>query len=79
VLYLKDESVCNYIEMNVREKISRTLTFTREKDTKNTIRYQEVRDGSDVVIGPLYIQKHFLPTIIPTNLRITVTIDGEGE
>ena len=79
MLYLKDERVCNYIEMNVCEKISKTLTFTREKDTKNTIRYQEVRDGSDVVIGPLYIQKHFLPKIIPTNLRITVTIDGEGE
>ena len=70
----------NYREMNVREKIEKTLTFTREKDTKNTVRYQEVRDGygSDVVIGPLYIQKHFLPPMIPKNLRITVTIDGEG-
>ena len=60
------------------EKIEKTLTFTREKDTKNTIRYQEVNDGPDVVIGPLYIQKHFLPTNIPTNIQITITINGKG-
>ena len=60
------------------EKIEKTLTFIREKDTKNTIRYQEVNDGQDVVIGPLYIQKNFLPTNIPTNIQITITINGKG-
>ena len=58
-------------------RIEKDLTFTREKETKNTIRYQEVNDGQDVVIGPLYIQKHFLPIDIPANIRITITIDGK--
>ena len=38
---------------------TRELTFKKEKETKNTVRYQEQSDG-DVVIGPLYIQKSAL-------------------
>lgn len=35
-----------------------TLTFTREKDTKNAIRYQEVTgDNAAPAIGALYVQK----------------------
>ena len=37
------------------------LTFEREKETKNTVRFQEVvAEGDEPVIGPLYVQKHFL-------------------
>ena len=39
----------------------KTLDFKKEKETKNTIRYQEVKDKENFVIGPLYIQKSFLP------------------
>jgi len=34
------------------------LTFEREKETKNTIRYQERPDpGNPPVVGTLYVQK----------------------
>jgi hypothetical protein len=36
-----------------------TLTFTRERETKNTVRFQEqVAENDAAVIGTLYIQKH---------------------
>jgi hypothetical protein len=34
-----------------------TLTFTLERETKNTIRYQEDADGNPPAIGTLYVQK----------------------
>ena len=35
---------------------SRELTFEQEKETKNTVRFQEVvSDGEQPVIGPLYV------------------------
>ena len=37
-------------------------TFKFEKETKNTIRFQEVTDDS-VMIGPVYIQKEALKEI----------------
>jgi|TARA_R110001599_G_scaffold29595_4_gene100983 hypothetical protein len=55
--------------------IEKTLEFVKEKETKNTIRYQEVKDDGEIVIGPLYIQKSFLPDKIPENIKITITID----
>ena len=59
--------------MSDKEK---TLDFTKEKETKNTIRYQEVKDGENFVIGPLYIQKSFLPEKIPENIKITIHINN---
>ena len=57
--------------------IDKKLTFAREKETKNTIRYQEVvSNGDEIVIGPIYIQKHFLPIDIPETIQITITISG---
>jgi hypothetical protein len=55
--------------------IEKTLEFVKEKETKNTIRYQEVKEDGEIVIGPLYIQKSFLPDKIPENIKITITID----
>jgi len=55
------------------------LEFIKEKETKNTIRYQEVKEGSeggDIVIGPLYIQKSFLPDKIPEKIKITIHINS---
>ena len=47
------------------------LTFAKEKETKNTIRYQEQTDG-DVVIGPLYVQKAALGDNPPSTISITI-------
>jgi len=53
------------------------LEFIKEKETKNTIRYQEVKDeGGEIVIGPLYIQKAFLPDKIPEKIKITIHINS---
>ena len=39
-----------------------TLIFARERDTKNTVRFQEVvAADSAPVVGTLYVQKHALP------------------
>jgi hypothetical protein len=36
------------------------VNFKREKDTKNTVRFQEVEEkGKPPVIGTLYVQKWF--------------------
>tara|TARA_B100000686_G_C16226584_1_gene682797 strand:+ start:390 stop:572 length:183 start_codon:yes stop_codon:yes gene_type:complete len=59
--------------MSDKEK---TLDFKKEKETKNTIRYQEVKDEGELVIGPLYIQKSFLPEKIPENIKITIHINS---
>ena len=50
------------------------LTFKQEKETKNTVRYQEQNDG-DVVIGPLYVQKSALGDNPPEELSITIEVD----
>ena len=63
------------IEQTDGQVIEKSLEFIKEKETKNTIRYQEVKDADGkAVIGPLYIQKSFLPDKYPENLNITITI-----
>jgi len=50
------------------------VRFEREKETKNTVRYQEVTDqGKPPIIGTLYLQKWFAAD---TN-TITITIEKE--
>jgi hypothetical protein len=52
-----------------------TLTFTREKETKNTVRFQEdERAGQAPVIGSLYVQKY----AAGASQSLTITIDGSG-
>jgi hypothetical protein len=53
-----------------------TLTFTLERETKNTIRYAEDSNGSPPAIGTLYVQKWLLGNQPPRKLTITI---GEGE
>ena len=49
------------------------LKFEQEKETKNTIRVQEVvADGGQAVIGPLYIQKHALGDKAPKAVTLTI-------
>lgn len=52
-----------------------TIPFEAERETKNTIRYQEVPDaGQPPRIGTLYVQRWALPQ--PAPQRITVTISA---
>jgi hypothetical protein len=55
---------------------TQTLTFTLERATKNTIRYQEDANGKPPAIGTLYVQKWLLGNQPPRKLTITI---GEAE
>ncbi len=48
------------------------ITFTLERETKNTIRYQEETQGKPSAIGTLYLQKWLLGEKPPTKLLVTV-------
>jgi hypothetical protein len=51
---------------------TRTLTFAREKETKNTVRFQEEpAPGQPPVIGTLYVAKWYAAD----TQRLTVTIE----
>ena len=50
------------------------LTFTLERETKNTIRYSEEADADPPAIGTLYVQKWLLGDEPPE--KLTVTIGG---
>ena len=50
-----------------------TLTFTPERETKNTIRYAEDATGKPPAIGTLYVQKWLLGNEPPQKLTITIT------
>ncbi|MCL4436588.1 MAG: hypothetical protein M1503_08940 [Thaumarchaeota archaeon] len=50
-----------------------TATFTKEKETKNTIRFQEdSQDGQPPRIGSLYVQKWAVGGA--TKVKVTVEI-----
>ena len=57
-------------------KYGKKLTFKREKETKNTVRYQE--QGTDIVIGPLYMQKSALGKNPPEELTMSMERNPEG-
>jgi len=48
------------------------ITFTMERETKNTIRYQEDINGKPPAIGTLYLQKWLLGEKPPKKLTVTV-------
>ena len=51
------------------------LVFEQEKETKNTVRYQEVADDEPVV-GTLYVQKWAAKKLGNTT-KIKLTIEAE--
>ena len=58
------------------------LIFSREKETKNTIRYQEelgeeAHSSRDIAVGTLYIQKETLGDSPPQRLRVTIEAEEE--
>lgn len=51
------------------------VKFQKEKETKNTVRYQEVVDeGKPPVIGTLYLQKWFAGD----SAELTITIQKQA-
>ena len=53
------------------------LSFTLERETKNTIRYQEDSSGKPPAIGTLYLQKWLLGNDVPKRLTVTVAVAEE--
>ena len=49
-----------------------TLKFTQERDTKNTVRYQEETEGKPPAIGTVYLQKWSLGENPPKTITVTV-------
>ena len=51
----------------------KTLVFTLERETKNTIRYQEKPEaGQPAIVGTLYVQKFVFPGDVPQELTVTI-------
>ena len=56
------------------------LIFSYEKETKNTIRYQEelgdmAHSSRDIAVGSLYVQKEALGEPAPQRLKVTIEED----
>ena len=48
-----------------------TIKFRREKETKNTVRYQEVvEEGKPPIIGTLYLEKWFAGETETINITV---------
>ena len=48
------------------------LTFKVERETKNTVRYQEQTEGKPPAIGTLYLQKWALGEHTPETIAVTI-------
>jgi hypothetical protein len=54
---------------------TRELIFELNKETKNTVRFSEmVSEGSEPVIGELYVRKSALGSDRPTELHLTIGV-----
>jgi hypothetical protein len=62
-------------EMNILMD-TQTLTFTLERETKNTIRYTEATDGKPAAIGTIYLQKWLVGNTPPKKLPIIIDADA---
>ena len=56
------------------------LKFTYEKETRNTVRFQEelgeeAHSSRDIAVGSLYIQKEALGEPVPQRLKVTLEED----
>lgn len=58
---------------------SQKLTFTLERETKNTIRYAEDTSGKPPAIGTLYVQKWLLGNEPPKTLIVTIADSDDEE
>ena len=51
--------------------------FMFEKETKNTVRFEEIDEGEGLMIGNLYVQKDALDEMGWNGEELVVTIDIE--
>ena len=56
---------------------AQTLTFSLERETKNTVRYSEKTDGKPPAVGTIYIQKWAMGDNPPELLTVTVSASQE--
>lgn len=60
--------------------MKKVLRFVMDKETKNTIRYQEKpEEGQPPVMGTTYLQKWALGNEIPQNITVTVDSDPSND
>jgi len=50
----------------------KTANFKIERETKNTIRYQEVTEGQPPFVGTIYVQKWVFGKDYPREIKVTV-------
>jgi len=50
----------------------KVIEFTVERETKNTVRYEEQTDGQPPAVGTLYVQKWALGSPVPPTLKVTI-------
>jgi len=55
------------------------LKFKLEKETKNTIRYQEVVEDKPPIVGTIYVQKWWLSPEPPKELTVTIERSSRNE
>jgi hypothetical protein len=56
--------------------LQRKITFTHERSTKNTERFAEIGDKSQHAIGVLYVQRTVFNGSVPTELTVTLEVNG---
>jgi hypothetical protein len=55
----------------IMDKVEKTVKFKVEKETKNTVKYNEVpAEGQPPIIGTLYVQKWFAGNA--TEIEVTI-------
>lgn len=56
-----------------------SATFEVERDTKNTVRYQEIDGDQPPIMGTAYVQKWALKKLgngtAPSRITITITVE----
>ena len=56
---------------------ARTVIFKFERETKNTVRFEEVlTPGTPPVMGTVYIQKWLLDQPLPQSIKVTLEDAG---
>ncbi len=56
---------------------AQTLTFSLERETKNTVRYSERTAGNPPTVGTIYVQKSAMGDNPPKTLTVTVSASQE--
>jgi len=56
--------------------MSRCIKFVREKEVKNSVRFQEVTEaGAAAVLGSLYVQKWYIKDCTELTVTLTTPLD----